>query len=121
MKLKEVFFMVVFMLGVEKFIIYLWKYGIFFVLVISLGFVLFDMKISCYKEFFSLFFYIVLGDDFEVQYGKLDLDIFLVCVKRFFFFFVMEKCFVFEDVFNGVEVVLVVGMQVVMVFDGNLS
>lgn len=41
----------------------------------------FELKLIKYGLFFFFMYYVVIGDDFVVIYGKLVLDIFLVVVN----------------------------------------
>uniref|UniRef100_A0A2K5KM19 Pseudouridine-5'-phosphatase n=1 Tax=Cercocebus atys TaxID=9531 RepID=A0A2K5KM19_CERAT len=120
-KLKEVFPIAVLMSGAEKFIIHLQKHSIPFAMATSSGSASLEMKASQHKEFFSLFSHIMLGDDPKVQHSKPDPNILLAYAKRFSPCPPMEKCLVFEDALNELEVTLATGMQVVMVPDRNLS
>ncbi|XP_011925115.1 PREDICTED: pseudouridine-5'-phosphatase-like [Cercocebus atys] len=108
-------------MGAEKFIIHLQKHSIPFAMATSSGSASLEMKASQHKEFFSLFSHIMLGDDPKVQHSKPDPNILLAYAKRFSPCPPMEKCLVFEDALNELEVTLATGMQVVMVPDRNLS
>jgi pseudouridine-5'-monophosphatase len=73
----------------------------------------FTAKTQSHQQWFSLFQYIVRGDDPELKKGKPAPDIFLLVAQRLGA--KPEECLVFEDALAGVSAAKAAGMSVVAV------
>lgn len=79
----------------------------------------FNLKTSRHKEWFSLFDFVVSGDDKGIDEGKPAPDIFLLAARRLGAR--PDHCLVFEDAPAGVKAAKSAGMSVVAVPDPNLA
>ncbi|CDS09706.1 hypothetical protein LRAMOSA02383 [Lichtheimia ramosa] len=105
--------------GVERLIRHLHKHKVPMAVATSSSREKFLLKTSRNKELFSLFDYIVCGDDDDIKQGKPAPDLFLAAQKRLGNPSA-ENCLVFEDATNGVEAGRNAHMHVVWIPDSNL-
>ena len=78
----------------------------------------FEKKSKCHKEFFSLFDYVVSGDD--VTNGKPSPEIFLKCLDHFEGI-KPEECLVFEDSAYGIKAANNANMSSVFIPDQRIN
>ncbi|KAI9496522.1 HAD-like domain-containing protein [Zychaea mexicana] len=105
--------------GVERLIRHLHAKGVPMAVATSSTRSKFELKTSLNDELFSLFDYIVCGDDAGIERGKPAPDIFLAAQQRLGNP-PAENCLVFEDATNGVQAALNAKMHVVWIPDANL-
>lgn len=81
----------------------------------------FSLKTQKHKDFFSLFDFIIKGDDPEVEKGKPSPDIFLIAASKWNPSPSSDSVLVFEDSPLGIKAAKAAGMQAILVPDPNLD
>jgi len=78
----------------------------------------YDLKTSRHAEWFSIFRFVITGDDPSIKRGKPNPDIFLHAARMFQA--PPETCLVFEDSPSGIEAARAAGMYAVAVPDPHM-
>lgn len=97
--------------GVERLLYHLHKHKVPMAVATSSTRSKFELKTSRIKDLFSLFDYIICGDDPDIKEGKPAPDIFLAAQKKLGNP-PSDTCLVFEDATNGVQAALNAHMHV---------
>ncbi|KAI8081715.1 HAD-like domain-containing protein [Halteromyces radiatus] len=105
--------------GVERLIRHLHQHKIPIAVATSSTRSKFELKTSQNQDLFSLFDFIVCGDDDGIKYGKPSPDLFLLAQQRLGNP-PSDQCLVFEDAVNGVQAALNAKMHVIWIPDENI-